>query len=133
DGYSVVRPEDDKRSDYTSIYDVSGDAGLLDTLIMKLAKGGEITLAGFYSQPVSFNFPGAFMKEARLRVAAEWLPSDMVAINEIVANGKLSLEGLITHRHEVGEATPSTPSSAYATAFSDPECLKMLLDWRQCS
>jgi bacteriochlorophyllide a dehydrogenase len=29
-------------------------------------------LAGFYTEPLAFAFPPAFMKEARLRVAAEW-------------------------------------------------------------
>ncbi len=45
-------------------------ADILDTLIARLAPGGEIVLAGFYSQPLSFAFPPAFMREARLRVAA---------------------------------------------------------------
>ena len=45
---------------------------LLDTLIARLAPGGEIVLAGFYSEPLSFAFPPAFMREARIRVAAEW-------------------------------------------------------------
>ena len=41
-------------------------------LIARLAPGGEIVLAGFYSAPLSFVFPPAFMREARIRVAAEW-------------------------------------------------------------
>ena len=65
-------PADDPRRDYRAIYDVSGDAALLDTLIARLAPGGEIVLAGFYSEPLSFAFPPAFMREARIRVAAEW-------------------------------------------------------------
>ena len=46
-------------------------ASLIDTLIGRLAKGGEIALAGFYESPLSFAFPPAFMREARLRIAAE--------------------------------------------------------------
>ncbi len=72
EGYSVVSAEADPRKDYRAIYDVSGDATLLDALIARLAPGGEITLAGFYEQPISFAFPPAFMREARLRIAAEW-------------------------------------------------------------
>ena len=60
------------RRDYRAIYDVSGDARLLDTLIGRLAPGGEVVLAGFYSEPLAFAFPPAFMREARIRVAAEW-------------------------------------------------------------
>ena len=44
----------------------------LNKLIGRIAKGGEIVLAGFYTEAVSFAFPPAFMKEARLRIAAEW-------------------------------------------------------------
>lgn len=127
-GYPVVDPADDDRHDYRSIYDVSGDESLLDSLIGRLSKGGEIVLAGFYSQPLSFAFPPAFMREARIRIAAEWQPADLAATNILAARGDLSLDGLITHRHEAQYA-----EQAYRTAFTDAECLKMLLDWRSCS
>ena len=39
-----------------SIFDVSGDCAILDTLIARLARGGEIVLAGFYDKPLSFAF-----------------------------------------------------------------------------
>ena len=127
-GYSVIDPASDTRRDYKTICDVSGDAGLLDTLISRLAPGGEIILAGFYDKPVSFAFPPAFMKEARLRVAAEWKPSDMLDTRALIETGRLSLDGLITHRFEAADA-----DKAYRTAFNDPSCLKMILDWRACS
>jgi 3-hydroxyethyl bacteriochlorophyllide a dehydrogenase len=128
DGYPVVDPATDARRDYRSIYDVSGDASLLDTLIARLAPGGEIVLAGFYDEPLSFAFPPAFMREARIRVAAEWRESDLVAVKELALSGRLSLDGLITHRHAAADA-----AAAYRTAFGDPACLKMILDWRACS
>ncbi len=124
-GYRVIDPATDERRDYRVICDVSGDATLLDELIARLAPGGEIVLAGFYHEPVSFAFPPAFMREARLRVAAEWRPDDMHAVRELVQTGGLSLEGLVTHRRPATEA-----GDAYRTAFSDPACLKMILDWR---
>jgi len=127
-GYPVIDPQDDDRHDYGAIYDVSGDALLLDSLIGRLAKGGEIVLAGFYAQPLSFAFPPAFMREARIRVAAEWQPADLAATNTLAARGDLSLDGLITHRHDAEQA-----DQAYRTAFADADCLKMLLDWRSCS
>lgn len=124
-GYAVIRPGDDQRRDYRSIYDVSGDAALLDALIQRLAPGGEIVLAGFYSEPLAFAFPAAFMREARLRIAAEWQDPDLRAVQHLVATGRLSLDGLITHREPARRAT-----AAYRTAFDDPSCLKMILDWR---
>jgi len=124
-GYEVIAPEADTRRDYRSIYDASGRADLLNDLIPRLARGGEIVLAGFYTQPLSFAFPPAFMKEARLRIAAEWAPDDMVATRSLVESGALSLGGLITHTARATDA-----SAAYRTAFSDPSCLKMILDWK---
>ncbi|MDN3276607.1 chlorophyll synthesis pathway protein BchC [Frankia sp. RB7] len=126
--YGVIDPEHDTRRDYKSIYDVSGDAGLLDSLIGRIAPGGEIVLAGFYSERLSFAFPPAFMREARLRVAAEWQPSDLVAIKTLIESGRLSLDGLITHHHDARDA-----SNAYRIAFEDPACLKMVLNWSSLS
>ncbi len=127
-GYDVLNPDDDPRSDYKSICDVSGDSQILDQLVMRLQPGGEIVLAGFYSDRLSFSFPPAFMREAKFRIAAEWKPADLAAISSLVEAGTLSLDGLITHR-----APAEMAADAYRTAFSDPTCLKMILDWRSCS
>jgi 3-hydroxyethyl bacteriochlorophyllide a dehydrogenase len=124
----VLDPADDPRKDYRAIYDASGDGSLLDSLIARLAPGGEIVLAGFYHEPLSFAFPPAFMREACIRIAAEWREPDLVAVKGLAESGALSLDGLVTHRQEAAEA-----ASAYHTAFNDPSCLKMILDWRQCS
>ncbi len=127
EGYDVVDPAMDDRRDYRAIYDVSGDASLLDTLIGRLAPGGEVVLAGFYSDRLSFAFPPAFMREAKIRIAAQWQPADLAAVAALAGSGELSLAGLITHREAAGDA-----AQAYRTAFNDAACLKMILDWRAC-
>jgi 3-hydroxyethyl bacteriochlorophyllide a dehydrogenase len=127
EGYAVVRPEDDTRRDYRSVYDVSGDASILDRLVARLAPGGEIVLAGFYTEPLNFAFAPAFMREAQIRCAAEWQRPDLLAVRELVDGGRLSLGGLITHLDE-----PMHAEAAYRTAFDDAGCLKMVLDWRHC-
>ncbi|MCE2872114.1 MAG: chlorophyll synthesis pathway protein BchC [Oxalobacteraceae bacterium] len=124
-GYDVIDPKDDSRTNYRCICDVSGDAKLLDTLIAHSASNCEIVLAGFYDQPISFAFAPAFMREARIRVAAQWKPQDLQSVLTLVESGRLSLENLITHR-----SAPDQADAAYRTAFSDPNCLKMILDWR---
>ena len=123
-GYEVASGETDARRDYAVICDASGDPALLDTLISRLAPGGEVVLAGFYAEPVRFAFAPAFMREARLRIAAEWKPADMAAVCALIEEGRLDLSGLITHRRPAAQAR-----DAYATAFDDPGCLKMILDW----
>ncbi len=124
EGYAVVDPEEDTRRDYRVIADVSGDASLLDELISRLASGGEIVLAGFYDDPVQFAFPPAFMRRIRLRVAAEWREHDLTAVRDLAESGELSLSGLISHRLQ-----SSAANEAYRTAFDDPTCLKMVLNW----
>lgn len=125
DGYAVIHPDEDSRRDYSVIHEVSGKASLLDDLISRLAPGGEIVLAGFYSDPIQFAFPPAFMRRARLRVAAEWRSEDLRAVTRLAESGELSLEGLITNCEQADAA-----DSAYRAAFHDPACLKMILDWR---
>ncbi len=124
-GYHVVDPTSDERIDYSVICDVSGDSALLNSLIGRLTRGGEIVLAGFYEAPLAFDFPPAFMRELRLRVAAEFREADLIAVRRLIEAGSLALEGLITHRCAATEA-----ATAYETAFDDPTCLKMVLDWR---
>ncbi|MFN3644111.1 MAG: chlorophyll synthesis pathway protein BchC [Gemmobacter sp.] len=123
-GYEVLHPDADPRRNYSAIYDASGARGLLDTLIGRIARGGEVVLAGFYTEPLQFTFPPAFMKEARIRIAAEWDAADMAATRALIEAGALSMAGLVTHRRPAADAP-----EAYATAFEDPACLKMILDW----
>jgi 3-hydroxyethyl bacteriochlorophyllide a dehydrogenase len=127
-GYPVCAPRADERRDYPAIYDASGDPALLDALVERLAPRGEIVLAGFYRDPLAFRFPPAFLREARFRVAAEWQPADLAGVAALVAAGALSLDTLITHRRAASDA-----AAAYATAFTDPACVKMVLDWRSAA
>ena len=124
-GYEVIDPSDDSRRNYKCICDVSGVGALLDDLISRLAPGGEVVLAGFYEAPLSFVFPPAFMREARIRIAAQWSPPDLAAVIALAGDGRLSLDGLITHHHYATQA-----DAAYRTAFGDADCLKMVLDWK---
>jgi len=124
-GYTVIDPAADERKNYRAIFDVSGDASLLDTLIGRLAPGGEIVLAGFYSEPLAFTFAPAFMREATIRCAAQWQEEDLATVKALAESGRLSLDDLITHRRDARDA-----DAAYRTAFGDPACLKMILDWR---
>jgi 3-hydroxyethyl bacteriochlorophyllide a dehydrogenase len=124
-GYSVIHPDDDIRTDYRAIYDVSGDEKIIDKLVGKLEKAGEIVLAGFYPEKINFTFATAFLKEAKFRISSEFNSDDIAATRSLIEAGSLSLEGLIT---EVSSATNVV--GAYEKAFKDPNCLKMILDWR---
>ena len=82
-GYEVIDPDaTTTRRDYAAICDASGDGRRARHAIARLAKGGEIVLAGFYDR-LSFAFPPAFMREARLRIAAEFTPADIAAVTAV--------------------------------------------------
>jgi 3-hydroxyethyl bacteriochlorophyllide a dehydrogenase len=125
DGYTVIDPALDRRRDYRSIIDTSGDSQLLERLISRLEPSGNLVLAGCYPEPLSFAFAPATQRNLRISVAIDWHPDDLIAVKGLAETGCLSLDDLITHRCPAEQA-----SDAYRTAFSDPGCLKMILDWR---
>lgn len=124
-GYEVIAPNDDEGAPRKHIVDVSGACGEhFNLLITRLAKGGRLTLGGFYNEPVNFNFAPAFMREATLGIAAEWVPDDLSLTLALAKAGALSLNGLVTHQYSFEQA-----AQAYPLAFNDPACLKMILNW----
>jgi 3-hydroxyethyl bacteriochlorophyllide a dehydrogenase len=125
EGYAVTTAEADPRRDYRSIYDASGDSDIIDPLVMRMARGGEIVLVGFYAEPLHFNFAPAFMREMRMRIATEFQPQDLADVIAMVEKGTLSLDGLVTNRVPANDAPV-----AYGEAFTNPSCLKMVFDWR---
>ena len=126
--YEVVLPEYDERSDYDCIFDVSGDSEILDSLIGRVRKGGEVVLAGFYPDRIGFGFAQAFLKEVSLRVSAEFTPEDVATTKLLIEDGSLSFDGLISDVYSAKNA-----NEAYSTAFNNAECLKMVLDWRNAA
>ena len=124
EAWTPVAPGDDPRRDYACVHDASGAPDMLDGLIGRLARSGEVVLAGFYEAPLSFAFPAAFMREARIRISAEFKPADLAGVVRLLESGALSLAGLVSHIRPAPDA-----ADAYRTAFTDPACLKMVLDW----
>lgn len=130
--YRVVHPDDDPRRDYRRICDVSGDARLLESLVGRLAPGGEVVLAGFYTAPLTLPFVPAFLRGARLRVASEWRPGDLAEARDLAASGRLPLGGIVTHRARAADGAAAV-AAAYRSAFDDAACVKLVLDWRTAS
>jgi bacteriochlorophyllide a dehydrogenase len=124
-GYDTITPSSDPRKDYARVIDASGDTHILDRVMTHLQRRGEIILAGFYCEPLHFIFPPAFMREATIKIAAQWQPDDLTAVLALIRDRKLSLDGLVTHRSPAADA-----AQAYDTAFTHSGCLKMVLDWR---
>jgi len=128
EGYEVLNPLEDENRNYESIYDASGDASVLDQIIQRLQKNGEIVLAGFYSKPITFSFPPAFMREAKLRISAEFTKEDISVTKSLIDTNALSLNNLISDKRAAEESP-----EAYRVAFEDTNCLKMVIDWRKAA
>ena len=128
EGYEVLNPVEDNKRDYESIYDASGDPSILDQIIQRLKKNGEIVLAGFYSNPLTFTFPPAFMREAKIRISAEFTKEDVRVTKSLIETEALSLENLISDTRPAEAST-----EAYKVAFEDTNCLKMVIDWRNAA
>ena len=124
DGYMVCHPDEDAGRRFATIVDASGHGDSLERWITHLAPRGELVLAGFYNDALRFAFVPAFLREARLRVAAQWLPQDLEAVRGLVETGALSLAGIVNHNASIEKA-----GQAYEQAFEDPGCLKMVLHW----
>ena len=127
-GYEVVHPDelDPARGAFRRTVDVSGAGGEhLNRLVARTARGGRITLAGFYPEALRFDFPPAFMRELVIDVAAEWAPEDLGLVLALTGSGALSLDGLVSDR-----ASATDAARAYPDAFAHGERLKTVLDWR---
>jgi 3-hydroxyethyl bacteriochlorophyllide a dehydrogenase len=78
----------------------------------------------FTQHDLKFAYAPAFMREARMRIAAEWKRRTYWPSANWCTPAACRLDGLITHTQ------PSTQAgSAYETAFGDASCLEMILDW----
>ena len=113
------------------ICDVSGDAALLDTLIARLAPRRR-DRARRLLRRAAVASPSRRPSCAR-RASASPPNGSRADLRGGARAGRataaLSLDGLITHRAR----RRRTPTRAYRTAFGDPACLKMVLDWRACA
>lgn len=106
------------------IVEATGSMEALAGALPALAVGGTILLLGYYDSLVVPYMP-LFLKEARLLTAREWRSGDLVRSRDMLATGAINGAALLTHRRPIGQV-----AAAYATAFDDPECLKLVLDWQ---
>jgi 3-hydroxyethyl bacteriochlorophyllide a dehydrogenase len=124
DGNPVFTHATDARNDYQLIIDVSGDHQIIDQAVAHMTQGATLVLAGFYHSALHFDFAPAFMREITIKIAAEWHRDDITTAAELIAESKLFIDDLVTHRYPATEA-----ASAYREAFTNPDCLKTILDW----
>jgi 3-hydroxyethyl bacteriochlorophyllide a dehydrogenase len=115
----------DTRRDYRCIYDVSGDASPARHADRPPGPRGRdragrlLRRAAVIRVPAGLHARGPHPRRRRVAAQPTWSPCA-----NWPRSGALSLDGLITHRAR------QRGRRAYRTAFGDPTCLKMILDWR---
>lgn len=124
DGNPMYTHETDTRDDYRVIIDVSGDHTIINQAVAHMTQGATLVLAGFYHNALHFDFAPAFMREINLHIAAEWHSDDMQTAANLIAQERLFVDDLVTHRYPATDA-----ARAYHEAFNNPDCLKTILDW----
>ena len=103
---------------------------LLDTLIARLAPGRRDRARRLLQRAALVRLPaGLHARGARSASPPNGSEPDLLAVRELIESGR-AVARRPDHPSPAGRATRPT---AYRTAFGDPACLKMVLDWRACS
>lgn len=106
-----------------TIVEASGSMTALTQALPLLANGGTIVLLGYY-QNLEVPYMPLFMKEARLLTSKEWAPGDLERSRDLIADGSLEVESLLTHEIDIADV-----SQAYDIALNDRNCLKIVINW----
>ena len=103
--------------------------GGLDVVVIDgaaLGAGASTRNAGFLSAELRRPLAALIERFGRARALAIAREARRAAafLKALIDEGRLALDGLLTHREPYARA-----AAAYRTAFNEPACLKMVLDW----
>ena len=111
--------------EFDILIDSTGIMSAIDTGLRFLKFQGTVILGGYY-QRINIDYSQAFQKELSFIAAKQWAKGDLERVRELIAQHKLNAERIFTHQHTVEEDI----TAAYLQAFTDPDCLKMILLWK---
>lgn len=108
------------------LIEATGSMDALKGALPLLAEHGRVVLLGYYDH-IHVPYAPLFMREARILVAREWVhgpQGDLPQIRDMLASGRLDVQGLLTHRVPLERIR-----AAYRLALEDPSCLKVVVEW----
>ena len=114
--------------EFDVLIDSTGIMSAIDTGLRFLKFQGTVILGGYY-QRINIDYSQAFQKELSFIAAKQWAKGDLERVRELIEQRKLNAERIFTHQHTVEEDI----TGAYLQAFTDPDCLKMILLWKTAS
>jgi 3-hydroxyethyl bacteriochlorophyllide a dehydrogenase len=110
---------------YDVLIDATGKMDAIAPRLMSVKKGGRVVLLGYYDK-VDLPYMPIFLRELTLAASKEWAPGDLARARDAIAAGEIDVRPLITHCMNAGDAP-----KAFDVAFNDPDCVKMILDWKE--
>ncbi len=111
--------------EFDVLIDSTGIMSAIDTGLRFLKFHGVVIFGGYY-QRMNIDYSQAFQKELSFIAARQWAHGDLERVRDLISAKKLNAERIFTHQCEVDENI----TSIYMQAFSDPDCLKMILHWK---
>ena len=111
--------------EFDVLIDSTGIMSAIDTGLRFLKFQGTVIFGGYY-QRINIDYSQAFQKELSFIAAKQWAKGDLERVRELIAQHKLNAERIFTHQHTVERDI----TEAYVQAFTDPDCLKMILLWK---
>jgi 2-desacetyl-2-hydroxyethyl bacteriochlorophyllide A dehydrogenase len=119
----VVREESSDGADV--VIDTTGDHRMFDRCLGLIRREGRITLQGYYPEPIEIDFHPTHMQRPTVTFPCGWDDEFNEELAGDMANGKIAIEPLITHRIPFRDA-----HEAYELVVAHPErSLGMVLDW----
>jgi len=111
--------------EFDVLIDSTGIMSAIDTGLRFLKFHGMVIFGGYY-QRINIDYSQAFQKELSFIAARQWAKGDLDRVKELIAQHQLNAERIFTHQHTVEKDI----TEAYVQAFTDPDCLKMILLWK---
>lgn len=108
------------------LIEATGSMAALSSALPLLADHARVLLLGYYEH-IDIPYAPLFMHEAQILVAREWAfgpDGDLPQVRDIIANGEIDVNGLLTHYVPIDRI-----QAAYRLALEDPACLKVVLEW----
>ncbi len=112
--------------EFDVMIDSTGIMNAIETGLRFLKFHGKVIFGGYY-QRMNIDYSQAFEKELSFIAAKQWARGDLLRVRELIRREKLQAGKIFTHSH----AVDGDLSEAYRQAFSDPDCLKMILNWKE--
>ncbi|ACF46554.1 MAG: chlorophyll synthesis pathway protein BchC [Prosthecochloris sp.] len=112
--------------EFDIMIDSTGVMSAIETGLRFLKFHGKVIFGGYY-QRMNIDYSQAFDKELSFMAAKQWAKGDLLRVRELIRNGNLHAEKIFTHSHAVDQNL----EEAYQQAFNDPDCLKMILNWKK--